>query len=289
MKNFQATIIGVIAILLWSLLAALTTATAPTPPLLINSICFTIAGIIGLFWMFIKNNFKKLINIHWSVYFFGSMGLFGFHILYFFALRLAPVAEASLIVYLWPLLILLFSSFLLGESLKTGHVLGALLSFIGTTIIIMDKPLSFESKHIVGFILAALCALTWSSYSVLSRRFGNIPTEAVTIYCLFTAIISWILHFSIEKTILPQSGFAWIALLMLGAGPIGIAFYLWDIGIKHGDIKLLGTISYAAPLLSTFILVLTDQTNLSISLIFASFLISIGAIIAARSSTLRLL
>ena len=69
---------------------------------------------------------------------------------------------------------------------------------------------------------------------------------------------------------------------MIGAGPVGLAFYLWDVGVKRGDIQLLGTASYAAPLLSTFVLIGTGYTRPSVSLVAAALLIAGGALIAAR-------
>lgn len=234
-----------------------------------------------------RGNFRELANVRWTVYVFGSLGLLGYHILYFYALRLAPAAEASLIAYLWPLLIVLFSSLLPGESFRAGHLVGALLSFAGAAMIILNKSISFDPEHVTGFILASLCALTWSSYSVLSRRLGEVPTETVFVFCFATAIVSWVFHFSLEDTVLPQTGMAWAALLLLGAGPVGAAFYFWDIGVKRGDIQLLGTASYAAPLLSTLVLVATGRADLSAMLIAAAILISVGAVIAARASMLR--
>ena len=65
----------------------------------------------------------------------GVGGLFGYHALYFLALRFAPPAEAGLLNYLWPLLIVLFSSLLPGERLAPHHVIGALLGLAGTVLL----------------------------------------------------------------------------------------------------------------------------------------------------------
>jgi drug/metabolite transporter (DMT)-like permease len=69
----------------------------------------------------------------WAV---GIGGLFGYHALYFVALRLAPPAEAGLLNYLWPLLIVLLSALLPGERLATHHVVGAVLGLIGTVLLL---------------------------------------------------------------------------------------------------------------------------------------------------------
>ncbi|KND58519.1 Permease of the drug/metabolite transporter (DMT) superfamily [Candidatus Burkholderia verschuerenii] len=287
MTRTRATIIGSLAVILWSSLAALTIGTEPTPPLLLNSICFTIGGLIGLFWTLWRGNLAALGAVRWPIYLFGTLSLFGYHVLYFYALRLAPAAGASLIAYLWPLLIVLLSSLLPNERFKIGHMAGAVLSFCGAALIIANQSVEFSSTYLVGFALAAACALTWSSYSVISRRFGDIPTESVFVFCLATAAASWILHFCVEETVFPQAYSSWIAISLLGLGPVGIAFYFWDVGVKRGNIQLLGTISYAAPLLSTFILFGLGKTELSLTLILAAFLITSGAIVAARVSMVK--
>ena len=92
------------------------------------------------------------------------------------------------------------------------------------------------------------------------------------------------LHLLLETTKWPASTLGWLSVLGLGLGPVGLAFYVWDIGVKRGDIQILGTAAYAAPLLSTVVLVLTGIAAPSVTLILAACLITGGAVLAARSS-----
>lgn len=285
MTRTHATAIGFVAVLLWSLLALFTVGSAPTPPLLLNAICFSIGGTLGLIWTAATGGLSQLRTVPLRVYAFGTVGLFGYHLLYFSALRLAPAAEAGLIAYLWPLLIVLFSGLLPGEHLRAGHLIGALLGFAGAAIIITGSGgTGFESQYFPGYGLALLCALTWAGYSVISRRVGNAPTSSVAVFCVATAFASWGLHFAIEDTIWPKGTLGWLSVLGLGLGPVGLAFYVWDIGVKRGDIQLLGISSYAAPLLSTLVLVLAGIATPSWVLAIAAILITGGALIAARAS-----
>lgn len=285
MTRTRATAIGFVAVLLWSLLALLTVGSAPTPPLLLNAICFTLGGALGLIWTWKSGGLTQLKTVRWHVYAFGTIGLFGYHALYFSALRMAPAAEAGLIAYLWPLLIVLFSGLLPGEHLRPGHLIGASLGFAGAALIITGGGGSgFQAAHLPGYALALLCALTWSGYSVLSRRLGETPTSTVAVFCVLTAIASWILHFTVEDTVLPETPLGWASTLALGLGPVGLAFYVWDIGVKQGDIQMLGTSSYAAPLLSTVVLILAGIAAPSWGLAIAAVLITGGALIAARAS-----
>jgi drug/metabolite transporter (DMT)-like permease len=283
MTRAKATAVGFIAVLLWALLALLTVGSAPTPPLLLNAICFSIGGTLGLIWTLRSGGLAQLRAVSWKVYAFGSLGLFGYHALYFSALRLAPAAEAGLIAYLWPLMIVLFSGLLPGERLRPGHMIGALLGFAGAAAIITGGSGGFQAEFLPGYLLAFLCALTWSGYSVLSRLMGAAPTSSVAVFCIVTAIASWGLHFALEDTLWPQDTLGWASALLLGLGPVGLAFYVWDIGVKQGDIQMLGTSSYAAPLLSTLVLVLAGVADPNWALALAAALITAGAMIAAKS------
>ncbi|MFT7593028.1 MAG: drug/metabolite transporter (DMT)-like permease [Paracoccaceae bacterium] len=267
MTRHRATAIGFVAVLLWSLLALMTVGSAPTPPLLLNAICFSIGGTLGLIWTTRTGGLAQLRHVPWPVYVFGTLGLFGYHALYFSALRLAPAAEAGLIAYLWPLLIVLLSGLLPGENLRAGHLIGAALGFVGAALIITGGGTAgFDRQYLPGYGLAILCAFTWAGYSVLSRRVGNAPTASVAVFCLATALLSAGLHLALEQTVWPQGTIGWLSVLGLGLGPVGLAFYVWDIGVKRGDIQMLGTSSYAAPLLSTLVLVMTGIATPSWSL-----------------------
>lgn len=284
MTRSRATLIGFCAVLLWALLALFTVGSAPTPPFLLNTLCFALGGTLGLIWTAATGALGRLRHVPLRVYVFGTLGLFGYHALYFSALRLAPAAEAGLIAYLWPLLIVVLSGLLPGESLRRGHVIGAVLGFAGAALIITGGGTGFSAQHMPGYALAVLCALTWASYSVLSRRVGAVPTASVAVFCLASAALSLPLHLVLEETVLPSTTLGWAAIVGLGLGPVGLAFYVWDIGVKQGDIQLLGTASYAAPLLSTLVLVVAGVAAPNYVLLWAALLITGGAVIAARAS-----
>lgn len=279
MTRTKATIIGSSAILMWSLLALFTIGSAPVPPFLLNAICFGIGGLIGLVWS-ARKGFGVLRGVSWRVYAFGTIGLFGYHFLYFTAFRLSPSAETGLIAYLWPLFIVLLSGLLPGERLKAGHIIGAFIAFAGAALIVLGRTGQADGS-ILGMSLAFLCALTWAVYSVLSRRLGAIPTETVTIYCLATAALSVVSHLALETTVWPATPLGWAAVLALGIGPVGAAFFTWDIGMKRGDIQLLGVASYAAPLLSTLALVTTGIAKPTWTIALAAVFITLGAALAA--------
>jgi drug/metabolite transporter (DMT)-like permease len=284
----RATLIGFTAIALWALLALFTVGTSPVPAFQLNALTFAIGGSIGVVWITKNRQWAALRAVSWKVYAFGTLGLFGYHALYFSALRLAPAAEASLIAYLWPLLIVVLSGLLPGERLRFGHVLGALIGFAGAALIVGGKAQGLNPAHLPGYLLALGCAFTWSSYSIISRRLGTAPTETVVVFCLATALLSVPSHLLWEETVWPSTALGWLSIIGLGAGPVGLAFYTWDHGVKKGDIQLLGVASYAAPLLSTLALVFSGLADLTWQLGLAALLVTGGAVIAARASFRRL-
>ena len=284
--NRLATFIGCIAIALWSVLALLTAASGTMPPFQLAAITFAIGGGFGLVFAAARGRLDALYQ-PLPVWLVGVGGLFGYHALYFGALRLAPPAEAGLIAYLWPLLIVLLSALLPGEQLRPRHVLGAVMGLCGVFVLLFGAKLArgeglgLEARYLPGYGLALACAVVWSVYSVLSRRFRQVPTEAVAGFCAITAVLASGVHFMVEQTVWPTGAGQWLAIAALGLGPVGLAFYVWDFGVKHGDIRLLGVASYAAPVLSTLILVSFGFAAASWALAIACALIVAGALVAA--------
>jgi drug/metabolite transporter (DMT)-like permease len=281
MTTRTATATGFAAILLWSLLALFTAASGSVPPFQLAATTFLVGGLVGVAswiarpWGIMALRQKPVV---WAL---GIGGLFGYHALYFAALRLAPPAEAGLIAYLWPILIVLFSAFLPGERLQATHVAGALFGFAGVVVLIAGRgSLDVRTEFLPGYLCAFACAFVWAGYSVLSRRFRDVPTDAVTGFCIATAALSLACHLLFETTIWPAQASQWLAILALGIGPVGAAFYVWDIGMKRGDIRLLGVASYASPILSTLILVLAGYAEATLALALACGLIVAGALVA---------
>jgi drug/metabolite transporter (DMT)-like permease len=283
MSPRTATLIGLSAIVMWSLLAVLTVATGKIPAFQLAAMTFAIGAVVAFAsFLFRPAAFGALKQplVAWVV---GVGGLFGYHALYFLALRFAPPAEVGLLNYLWPLLIVLFSSLLPGERLLPHHIIGALLGLAGTVLLLMGGGGSgFEAGQLPGLAAAFIAAFVWASYSVMSRRLKAVPTDAVAGFCLATAVLAAIVHGLVEKTVWPETLGQWLAIIALGVGPVGAAFFSWDIGMKRGDIRVLGAASYATPLLSTAFLILAGFAKPTATIAIAAILIAGGGLIAAK-------
>lgn len=287
-RRALATMIGFSAIVMWALLALFTVWSGPIPPFQLTAMCFAFSGGIGLMRWIAVPTARQALRQPLAVWALGIGGLSLYHAFYFTALQNAPAVDASLIAYLWPLLIVLFSALLPNERLRPGHVMGALLGLAGAVLIVTGRgAVALEPRYALGYGAAMACALTWSGYSVLSRRFAEVPTDAVTGFCLATALLSLFCHGLFETTVWPAGLIQWLAIAGLGLLPVGLAFFTWDYGVKNGDIQVLGVAAYAAPLLSTIILVVAGEAAASWRLVLACLLITGGALVAMMAARRR--
>jgi drug/metabolite transporter (DMT)-like permease len=186
-----ATILGAGAILLWATLATLTVLTGVIPPLQTTAITFAIGGSVVALAALARGRGRLMRPTRASLAL-GVYGLFGYHTLYFAALRLAPPAEAQLICSLWALFIVLFSGLLPGNRLRGDHVLGALLGLLAASLLVWPKlgAGTTDARSMIGFSLAFGCALVWSSYSVASRLLAAVPSESIAVSCLATSALA---------------------------------------------------------------------------------------------------
>jgi drug/metabolite transporter (DMT)-like permease len=292
MTERNSTLQGFGAVLLWAALAALTTYAGPVPPFQLAAITFALGACVGLVYARVtKQSLGGLRAVPLGAWALGVYGLLAFHACYFFALQRAPALEASLIIYLWPLLIVLFSGLLPtrlgGTALTAKHVAGAVLGLAGTVLVLLGKgggggDASVMRDPTLGYVLAVAAAVIWASYSVASRLFQGVPSLAVIGSCALSAVGAAGLHLGLETTVWPVGLGSWAAVVALGLGPVGLAFYLWDTGMKHGNVQLLGTLAYATPLLSTLLMTAVGISAASNTIWIAAILITAGGILASR-------
>ena len=279
-----ATLSGLLAILLWSSLALLTTATDGLPPFQVLALGFGFAAVFGFVRTALRGSkgWKELRQPP-SALALTTTALFGYHALYFIALKRAPAVEANLLNYLWPLLIVLFAGFLPGVRVHRGQWVGTLLGLVAAVILVTHGTgVEVRREYMAGYLAALGAAVIWAAYSVLNRRHAQVPSAAITVACALVAVLGALTHFAFEQSVMPSPG-QLAVLLLMGLGPVGAAFLLWDHGTKHGDIALLGSLSYLAPLLSTLLLVLAGRAAPHWSQALAIGLLLLGAWFSVRT------
>jgi drug/metabolite transporter (DMT)-like permease len=276
------TLTGLGAVALWSLLALLTAMSGKVPAFQLVAMTFAIGGItiLGVAALRGRLHLARPTKASFAL---GVYGPFGDTAVYFAALKLAPPAEANLIHYLWPLLIVLFASLLPGGRLLPRHLVGALIGLGAVALLVAGRFGEAAGPGAwLGYGLAALGAVIWASYSVMSRLVAEVPTESVGVTTLGCAVLALACHLAFETTVWPSGWVEWVGVIGLGLGPIGLAFLCWDIGMKKGDIAFLGVAAYAAPVVSTITLVLAGYAPATWIILVSCVLIVAGALMASR-------
>ncbi|GAB0120323.1 DMT family transporter [Acidisoma sp. 7E03] len=281
-ETLRATAFGCTAIVFWAGLALLTAATHGIPPFELLALSFGVAFVVGSALLALRGR-EALARLRQPVlpWVTAFLALFLYHALYFYALATIPPARASLIAYLWPLLIVLFSAMLPhGPGLKIRHLGGTGMGLVGVGFIFTGHGRVIEGGgSVLGYLAAIGCAVVWSSYTVINRRFARVPSEMLIGVCAAVSLAGATAHILLEQTVWPASG-QWGAIVLLGIGPTGLAFLAWDHATKHGDLPLLGALSYLAPLISTLLLVLAGKAVATLTLGLAACLIVGGAVLA---------
>lgn len=269
-----ADLLALSAIALWASLATLGVALADVPPFLLTGVGLLIGSLIAL-------PLSRFDLRRWRVPLptltVGVGGLFGFHFLLFLALRNAPPVQANLVNYLWPLgMVVLAPVFLPGVRLRWGHVAAALLGFSGAAVAILGRAGgNLHTGLYPGYALALGSALVWSSYSLLTRRLPPFPTAAVGSFAAASGVLALLCHALLEPAA-ALSARQWALLALLGLGPLGGAFFLWDAALKRGDPRRIGLLAFLTPLLSTALLMTVQRQPLNAQIALATLLI-VGA------------
>ncbi|HYW57198.1 MAG TPA: DMT family transporter [Polaromonas sp.] len=273
----QASLYALGAIALWATLAALSVSLTHIPPFLLTGIALVIGSIPA--WPQWRSWKLPPMTLALGIY-----GLFGFHFLLFIALRHAPPVEANLVNYLWPLfMVVLAPLFLPGLHLRPVHLLAALLGFAGAAVAILGARSGAAGGMgwAWGYVPALGSAFIWASYSLLTKRVLPFPTAAIGLFGLVSGVLSLLCHWAMEPAA-SLSGRDWILLAVMGLGPLGGAFFLWDKALKLGDARQIGILSYLTPLGSTALLMLVSGRALTWSIALAAVMIIGAAVLGTR-------
>ncbi|WP_338821303.1 DMT family transporter [Acidovorax temperans] len=275
----QANLYALGAIALWASLASLGVSLTHIPPFLLTGITLIIGSVPA--WPFVLRDPSQW-RIPLRTLALGVYGLFAYHFLLFIALRHAPPVEANLVNYLWPLFIVVLAPVVLpGVALRVPHVVAALLGFGGAAIAIVGGR-ELSGTLAWGYIPAAAAAFIWATYSLMTKRVKAFPTTAIGLFGLVSGALSLLCHVLLEPSVALQPR-DWGLLAVLGLGPLGGAFYLWDKALKLGDARHIGILSYITPLASTALLIVVSGRSFSWSIGLATAMIISAAVMGMRA------
>ena len=283
----KANIYALAAIALWASLATLALSLTHVPAFLLTGICLMMGSVLA--WPAVLRR-PALWRLAPSTLAFGVLSMFGYHFLLFMGLRLAPAVEVNLINYLWPLfLVVLAPLYLPGIHLRAVHLIAATMGFGGAMIAIWGAQtgqVAATASPILGYFLALGAAWTWANYSLQTKRLAGqgqgFPTAAIGLFGLVSGGLSLLCHWALEPAV-SLSAQDWTLLALLGLGPLGAAFFLWDKALKLGDARHIGILSYLTPLASTTLLVVFSDRPLTLSIALAAALIMGAAVLGTRA------
>lgn len=179
----------------------------------------------------------------------GFIGVFLYTFFLFEALKNLRAQEAFILNYLWPIMVVVFSTIILKETFTLRKFLGLFVSFIGVTIIFtqMDIPLDFSSLR--GTLSAIGCALSYGLFSVLGKKREYDKYISMMFYYLFSSIFSSA-SLLIDPNFPHISIAQFIGILWLGVFTNGVAFVFWFLALKEGDTAKMSNIVFLTPFLS---------------------------------------
>jgi drug/metabolite transporter (DMT)-like permease len=284
------TTLGCTALAVWSLYA-----------LVVSEILGNLPVFQTLFFMFLTSflvmSIRLTIKRQWGIlkqpvfiWIIGIIGICGSDVAYVVAVKHAPPAHVDFIDYLWPFLVILFTSFLPKEKFTLQHLVAGGLGLLGVFLLLTGGQgfMGFKLDYLYGYLFALTAAIVWSTYTVVSRWFSDTPTEMVGMYGGIGAIISLILHLQFETWVTPSfSESILVGLLGLSSGAAAL---LWTYATQKGNIKLLGVFAYFTPIISMSLLVFFDKEPMSIALVFACLLVVSSVVVGSIDwSRIRLL
>ena len=283
-----------LTVLMWSTLASCVVVLGHLPTLFVNGIALTVGGLLGLPWARDWRMPPLLAVV-------GSACMFAYHVVYFYALQLGDPVGVSLIHYLWPILIVLLSPVFTRDVRVSGrHLVPAAIGFAGAILACFaswgtasgsgagSTTLGISHAGIaatcVAYALALLSAFAWAAYSLLGTRYRQVPSHSVGLFCLSAGLGCLALYFS--RSSWPHVTMTDASVLMyMGLGPMGGAFYLWDLAMKRGDPRKTAVLSYAIPVLSTLFLSVYLHVPMSAMLWAGALLVTVSVAMASRSHT----
>lgn len=276
------TYFGVAALTMWAIEPLLISEVQRLPIFELLSIIFASSFLITAFRLTINKSWKTIRRQPLTIWVAGILGVCGSDFAYIHGAQHAPIAHVDLIDYLWPCVAIVLVGLLPREKFSWKHVLGACLGLSGIYFLISsDGALSdISSEYIFGYVLALVGAILWGGYSVFSRYFTKVPTEMIGMYCGIGAIISFFLHLRFEDFFVPTAQELSLAILT-GITGAGIAYQLWDYGVKFGNIFLLSILVYAARLSGMAFLILFGKEPLSSNLVLSCIVTTLGLIISS--------
>ena len=286
---------GLGAILLWSATFAFARSLSEqVGPITAGTAVYLIGGCLclaRLAWS--RKGITELLKLP-RLYLLGCGSLFIFYTAaIYLAVGLAKdrqqLLEIALVNYLWPALTVLFSLPLLKKRASFWLVPGTALALTGVFLVMMQGAhVSWVSwrEHLqnnpAAYALALSAAISWALYSNLARRWAEPESGgAVELFLLATGLV--LLAFRLVISEPTGWSFRAVGEASALAAVTALAYALWDVAMRKGNLLLVVACSYFTPLLSTVVSCLYLGVSPSPKLWIGCLLLVSGSLITWRS------
>lgn len=278
---------GFASVLIWSLTAPVMATAVGVDPFLYVALGDGVGALaFVVMWIIRRHNpLPELRRVPLWFYLLGFVGIGLHNLTWVAALQQAPPLEATLIIYTWPLLVIVFTTISLRQRLKWYHMAAGALGLCGIAALMMGRglelgALSFTSGH----LWALVCALTWSVFSAVAARHTYLSSNFLGVVLLLSALFSGSVWVMIQGAPPAPASSLWI----VGVASVffALSYASWDYGMKHGDAQLIGVLSFITPVLSAVYLVLLGKAEMTVYLLAALMLVVAGIGIAKFGETL---
>ena len=191
--------------------------------------------------------------------------------------------ELGVVNYLWPCLTVLLAIVMNGQKARWIIVPGTALALFGIVWVVSGNGLSLPAimanvaSNPLSYSLALACAITFALYCNVTRRYAG-GQSLVVLFFIVTALLLWI-KYAFSGEVLPA--FTLGGCLQLLAAGIAMAggYALWNIGIIRGNLTLLATASYSAPVLSSAFAAVWLGASLTMQFWQGAVLVTVGSLI----------
>lgn len=275
------TIVGIAAIPLWATWPLLAVLSTSVPLFQFLAIIFAVGALV----LFCLPKPQPIDTSHkpgwltlWLPAIMVALGLLVSDVFFIWALRFIPAAQANLILYLWPMMVVLLGVMLGLFALRANHLVSVALGLVGAAFVIGAE---MANVNWLGVVLAAAGGLAWAVFVVFRLWQGENAPDALMRGFALSAVIALLLHLAFETTVIPPTG-TLICTVLVGIIPLALGNLAWDYGIRRGDRVVLSVLAYATPLVSALILIAAGFASPTLGLLAGGLMIVLAGIISTR-------
>ena len=215
-------------------------------------------AIISLFVIILFNGTHKEIKKYSKkdisyLIFLGFLGIFLHNLFYVNGFKLVPAVEANVLNYLWPVLIVVFSIFLLKDKITSKKIIAIILGFIGAYLVLTNGNVIPIFTNLKGGLLMIAGACAWALFSVLGSKHKYEDYSSMFLEMVFGfAFIAILMALTSSFRLLPAKEI--LLLAYLGLITKGLAFPFWMISIKNIGRAKTANLAYLSPFIALLLI-----------------------------------